>query len=221
MPFRIKRLKTPTGTGVKFAAVWDEKTRHNRRDRYNPRQEVWFSQGILMHDAHEASSLEQRRKLLKGALAASSVITMGYSGSALASFECVAKVRETNVAIPGADFQFRMTAPDPASQPEWAWQKVQVRDFVDTTNNPFQGFTLDGTNYFSTVAPHASLGALTPSTATIYDGWVLTYFDDGGSPTATYPTKNLATAGFTPAARSCLASVNPNVTTDPNFYFGG
>ncbi len=46
-----------------------------------------------MSNSLPENSVERRRKVLKGALAASGVVTMGYSGSALASFNCIQKQR--------------------------------------------------------------------------------------------------------------------------------
>ncbi|TAH45792.1 MAG: hypothetical protein EYC67_09970 [Betaproteobacteria bacterium] len=210
---------------MKFAAVWDEKTRHNRRDRYNPRQEVWFSQGILMHDAHEASSLEQRRKLLKGALAASSVITMGYSGSALASFDCVAKVR-VDGGYPAGDFQFTMTDPSLSSSSKWwAWEAVLVQMYQTSGGAQFEGFAVNGNVYPTAVPVTPPRLAVTGATLVSPQpsgypkaGWVLAYFDDGGTRTGSYPTYTSAAVGQTPATESCLASINPGLT---GFTFGG
>lgn len=190
-----------------------------------------------MDNAHQENSVERRRRLLKGALAASGVMTMGYSGAALASFECVAKVR-TDFGFPGADLQFRTTPPDPAATQDWAWVKVLVHKYkLDTagaggvctnsgSNNEFDAFKLveTDTTVYRTSAPSVAVtGAcrlVNQPTGFPFPGWVLAYFGDDGQLTQTFPNATTATPGQTPATGSCLASVNPGLNTT-NITFGG
>lgn len=194
-----------------------------------------------MHDTRPVISIEQRRKLLKGALAASGVVTMGYSGSALASFQCVAQVRTSGVATLPAT-QFTMTEPTTASGNSWAWVKVTIERYrqaaplngvngLQCTNsgssNRFDAFTLNNTFYRiqpgtppTLITPPATYCKDTDQTGYPKAGWVLAYFDDSGNLTGTYPTYTTAGIGQTPAAQSCLASVNPGLNLS-NFTFGG
>lgn len=191
-----------------------------------------------MRDAQQSNSVEQRRKLLKGALAASGVVSMGYSGSALASINCVEKVR-TDVGFPGTDLQFREFAPDPLlGEQDWAWVKVEIRRFTvifNGTLTEFAGFqpaidpaVVDALAPVYTVptAEWPMLLATDPSLSLIgsYDppryGWVLAYFDDTGAITGVFPTTNTFEEGFTPATDLCLASINPTLDRT-NMSFGG
>lgn len=190
-----------------------------------------------MHDAGPSSSVEQRRKLLKGALGASSVITMGYSGAALASFQCVADTK----GFPTS--QFRLMPPDSTTSTSWAWVEVSIERYRAATpvnnvnglscstpgnSNRFDAFKVN--NIFYKID-----GTTTPPTLvgmpTIYckdtdqsgypkKGWVLAYFDNGGNPTGSYPTIQSAGTGQAPAQHSCLASINPNLNLG-GFTFGG
>lgn len=72
------------------------------------------------------NTVEQRRKVLKGALAASGVVTMGYSGSALASFECVTSTDATGV------FGFKKTI---GASANWAWLRLLVFDTNKSNND--------------------------------------------------------------------------------------
>lgn len=190
-----------------------------------------------MQDAPPMNSVEQRRKLLKGALAASGVATMGYSGAALASFDCVAKTR-TAGGYPLTQFK----ASTPTTQNSWAWSKVTIERYRSAnplnginglactnngTSNRFDAFVVNNTLYrISTTTPPTVSPATgtycrdTDQTGYPKTGWVLAYFDDGGNLTGTYPTFSSAAPGQTPAVQSCLASVNPGLTTT-NLTFGG
>ncbi|KON80934.1 hypothetical protein PA01_04220 [Azoarcus sp. PA01] len=185
-----------------------------------------------MHDAPQSNSVEQRRKLLKGALAASGVVTMGYSGSALASINCVEQVR-TDMGFPGTDLQFRdtnhgNTVPVATGSQDWAWVKVEIFPYTGTVNGipgtTFEGFQAvpdSGAVYTATqpvmLVPDASL--VMPVSAP-RDGFVLAYFDDAGEITGVFPTTTTVEEGFTPATDRCLASINPGLDRT-NMLFGG
>lgn len=184
-----------------------------------------------MPETCSSNSVEQRRKLLKGALAASGVVTMGYSGAALASFECVPKVRLDGGYAAG-DLQFTMTNPSQAASSNgWAWLAVTVQLYQVGTNTAFPGFVVNGLVYptaVPTTPPRAAVSsAVLASDQTGYPqtGWVLAYFKDDGDTagatvtSSTYPTYTTADEGHTPATESCLASLNPGIRG--NFTFGG
>lgn len=182
-----------------------------------------------MRDAPQSNSVEQRRKLLKGALAASGVVTMGYSGAALASINCVEQVR-TDLGFPGTDLQFRDTVPVATGSQDWAWVKVEIFPYHGTVNGElkdFEGFKTvplpdPGPVYTATQPvmhiPDASVVIPPPSPR---DGWVLAYFDDTGAITGVFPTNgDTMSEGFTPATDLCLASINPGLDRT-NMSFGG
>lgn len=177
-----------------------------------------------MSNAPQDNSVEQRRRLLKGALGASTVVTLGYGGTAAAaSMSCIAKVRELpSGGPPAGTLQFTMTAPTASpTGSNWGWVKVKVESYQVGTDPAFEAFKVNENVYKTTAPDIAVLGALPASNQDGYpkDAWVLAYFTDAGELVGTYPTYQLAVQGATPAAGSCLASVNPGVVT--NFTFGG
>lgn len=176
-----------------------------------------------MSNAPQDNSVEQRRRLLKGALGASTVVTLGYGGTAAAaSMSCIAKVRELTSGGPPYATQFTMTAPTASpTGSNWGWVKVKVESYQVGTDPAFEAFKVNQ-NVYKTTAPDVPvIGASPASDQDGYpkDAWVLAYFTDAGELVGTYPTYQLAVQGATPAAGSCLASVNPGVVT--NFTFGG
>lgn len=177
-----------------------------------------------MSKAPQDNSVEQRRRLLKGALGASTVMTLGYGGAAAAaSMSCVAKVRELEVGGPPAGtLQFTMIQPTASpTGSNWGWVRVDVERYTDGASE-FDGFKVNGNIYKTSVPDVAVLGAALVSPQPDgypKDAWVLAYFTDDGSLVGTYPTHQLAAPGATPAAGSCLASVNPGAVG--NFTFGG
>ena len=74
-----------------------------------------------MSNSLPENSVERRRKVLKGALAASGVVTMGYSGSALASFNCIQK---TTLEAPFNGRQLVQVIPE--AYLGWKWQSITV-----------------------------------------------------------------------------------------------
>lgn len=181
-----------------------------------------------MDKTHKEAAVEQRRTLLKGALGASTVMTLGYGGAAAAaSLTCIAKV---DGGFPTTQFVFA-ESPPPATGGGWAWKRIDVNLYSSTgstngncnpnANGNFEGFTVAGNVY--NVAPPQNLvptavlkscGAPYPKTA-----WVLAYFDESGNEIGTYPTYSDQGTGFAPAAHSCLTSINPGIVE--NYTFGG
>lgn len=172
----------------------------------------------------QGNSTETRRRLLKSALGASTVITLGYGGSAAAaSISCVAKVRDMETGGPPAGAsQFTMVQPElTPGGTNWGWVRVDVWSYRLTTGSAFDAFKVDEKIY-KTSAPSVEVsGATLAQNQNGYpkNAWVLAYFSDDGTLVATYPSEQLAEPGATPAAQSCLASVNPGVVG--NLTFGG
>ena len=169
------------------------------------------------------NATQQRRRLLKGALGASTVVTLGYGGNvAAASISCVAKVRDlVTGGPPGGTNQFTMVKPTDQGGANWGWVKVDVRKYKLASGGAFEAFEVNG-QLFKTAEPDVPVtGASLTSKQKGYpkDGWVLAYFDDDGNLAGTYPTEQLGKYGATPAAASCLTSVNPGAVS--NLTFGG
>jgi hypothetical protein len=165
-----------------------------------------------MHDAQKTSSVEQRRKLLKGALAASGVVTMGYSGSALASFACVT----TTTNPPTVPIKVALDG-----SATWAWKELPV--YTLTSNSALNGVDIGGVIYIVDLTVTPPTLTLAASTETLNTGvpssqsvFVLAYFDSTGAPTGVY---NGTPAAGSPAAASCLTSINAGVTGD--YTYGG
>jgi hypothetical protein len=177
-----------------------------------------------MSTTPQDNSVEQRRRLLKGALGASTVFTLGYGGSAAAaSMSCVAKVRDmVSDGPPAGTLQFTMTVPAASTtESNWGWVKVKVESYKLSTGPAFGAFKVNSNVYKTTAPDIPVLGATLANNQNGYpkDGWVLAYFTDSGELVGTYPDYQLAAYGATPAAKSCLASVNPGAVS--NFTFGG
>lgn len=107
-----------------------------------------------MPHSPEDQAVEKRRKVLKGALAASGVATMGYSGSALASLNCMEKSATT---APSGGAQLVQTQPSAsASGPRWAWVPVTIRSYKDAQNNQFSGFEYPSGTVYQVNVPNGS-----------------------------------------------------------------
>lgn len=169
------------------------------------------------------NATQQRRRLLKGALGASTVVTLGYGGNvAAASISCVAKVRDLETGGPPAStHQFTMVKPSDQGGANWGWVRVDVKKYKPKKDTAFEAFQVNNVFYKTTAPDVALTGGRLANNQTGYpkDGWVLAYFDDDGNLTGTYPTEQLAKVGATPAAASCLTSVNPGAVS--NLTFGG
>ena len=95
-----------------------------------------------MSNSLPENSVERRRKVLKGALAASGVVTMGYSGSALASFNCIQK---TTLEAPFNGGQLVQVIP--SMYANWEWQSITVRAGGNGNGARPGWFTYEGTDY--------------------------------------------------------------------------
>lgn len=170
-----------------------------------------------MRPSQSTDATEKRRQLLKGALGASTVVSLGYSGSAAAaSITCIAK-RTTSPEVQFSISQF------PPAEPALEWRSVTVSEFSETENlaPPHQYYCpieFEGTTKYykvtsgvlSTIATDQSVvNALYP-TGNSSQAWVLRYFDPvSGDEIGTYPIlTSPAQAGGAPASITCLNSVN-------------
>lgn len=186
------------------------------------------------------NAVEQRRKVLKGALAASGVVAMGYSGSALASFQCVTSTTAFNLD------GFKKTI-DASSN--WAWLKLQV--FNTNKGNENQGnwravkipkgsnpsdadSDVNTTSYFfqdndenDNSPPLLPDGVTNPPNGIAPQGmvagqyaYVVIYFDTEGSIAGFFRTYPQSSGTGYPAQGSCLTSLNPGMF-HTNISYGG
>lgn len=200
-----------------------------------------------MTHAPQDRSLEQRRRVLKGALGASTVVTLGYDAPvAAASLNCIAKV---DGGYPAGSNQFFLGDQPPDLTPgNWAWRQVPVNRYAPplvtapsgTGKKPSKGKKKDsgeqsaqeeasetvegfavGNLVYSTSAPHEPLTNTQIQATEGYPkvGWVLVYFDESGNELGTYPAYTMDGEGFAPASESCLNSINPNSAR--NYTYGG
>lgn len=171
-----------------------------------------------MEKIQSQNSTEQRRKLLKGALAASSVAGMGYSGTALASVtQCIAS--QTTTVYP--QFVFGETPPQGSAQ--WAWKKVAVYKFK-VGNDDVEGYALKSGTFRVTDGSVIRNPKLSKDqTGYPKNGFVVVYFDSTTkSEAGAYPEFKTPGNGVAQASLNCLSSLNPNLTgTNSPYKFGG
>lgn len=176
-------------------------------------------------------SRDQRRRLLKGALGASSVVTLGYGASAAAaSLECVTNVI-TDGGYPLEQFAEGSHPPRTQTGQSWAWEKVEINTYKVRGLRPgnngvehIRGYTVDGRVYVvpgssSYFKGHEQLLTWEDVKNSRQDGWVLAYFDEKGNRVGTFPNYQAAGERGAPAQHSCLNSINPSAAG--SFTFGG
>lgn len=181
---------------------------------------------------NDQQSLIQRRRLLKGALGASSVVTLGYGGAAAAaSLNCVAKVWQDG-GYPRQQFSIS-TEPPTDNGTRWAWSRVEVLNYRIRRSNSddssstqeVKAFSIEGTEYLiidGQPYPRSELPlgvGVEEQLAGTETGWVLAYFNESGVQVGTYPQFTQATDQEAPVSASCLNSINPNA--GGSFGFGG
>ncbi len=115
-----------------------------------------------MSNSLPENSVERRRKVLKGALAASGVVTMGYSGSALASFNCIQKTTQ-EAPINGG----QLVQEIPSIYAGWQWKLIPV-SAGESANGNGNGngarpgwFTYEGTDYSVQLNKHGNVWTAT------------------------------------------------------------
>ncbi len=178
-------------------------------------------------EQHQTTKItQQRRKLLKGALAASSVAGVAYSGGALAVSslsQCIVNQQAGVVA------QFTGNAATVAASP-YVWKQVAV-----TKSNGNYTFVRDnGTIYTLNTAEKNTMPSM--SNGQTKPGWVLAYFSADRDLTTqylgAYPTITAkGTAGtppvaFAQASVACVGSLGVTTTAvsgsnNKNIYLGG
>ncbi len=189
-----------------------------------------------MSNTPPEDSVEQRRKVLKGALAASGVATMGYSGSALASFQCVTSTEQM-----AGLYGFKKTL---TSGSNWAWLRLQVFDTTFGTTdlgswravkipNGSNPTDINTTTYFyqdnvGNSPPLLPDGVSSPPDGIAAQGsgidgeyaHAIIYFKTDGAIAGFFPTYVPPLGTAYPAQGSCLTSLNPNMV-QTNIFYGG
>lgn len=172
-----------------------------------------------MKPNESSTSTEQRRKLLKSALAASSVVGVGYSGAVAASSLAQCIVHET---APVLFAQFTGQISTVEASP-YVWKQVTV----NKSGNDFS-FSLDGINY----SLNATQLATMPNGNYPKPAWVLAYFSadvdrtiqyDGAYPAKTKPgTDGTPAVAYAQASVGCAGSLGVTTTGNKkNIYSSG
>lgn len=184
----------------------------------------------IMEQNQISKTTQQRRKLLKSALAASTVAGVGYSGSALASVaHCISNqnLNLNDVVLNNVNDQFRIGSTPPTGSP-WAWKQVFVNKYKNgSTGSPEEGFSLSTpagsgvyrvSDFTKFTTPILQSTGGYPKTA-----WVVVYFDavtkaeKGAFPQFKDP--NRPTAGIAQASLGCVNSLSPGLGN--NYTYGG
>ena len=182
-----------------------------------------------MSNSLPENSVERRRKVLKGALAASGVVTMGYSGSALASFNCIQK---TTLEAPINGGQLVQAVPN--EYLGWKWQSITVSADGDADGLHPGWFTYERTAYsvqlnkqgndwtatgdpvHAITTPPANTTAVSMQLLVLYDSSSAGYVRATPSPykagSAASPGASLPAALPQPITDSCHASLIPGTS---------
>lgn len=223
---KIKNLTITLAAGVKFATKKDKEKAVPTRIATIMALSECNPEVLDMRPSQSTDATEKRRQLLKGALGASTVVSLGYSGSvAAASITCIAKT-ETSPEV-----QFHI-GPTPPETSNLEWKAVQIQEYSDQSAPPtLRSFCLiessAGNAYYEvsggvliTTPTETSVVSGLTATGNPTQAWVLLYFDPiSGDEIGTYPTlMNPAQAGGAPASIACLNSVNAaNLRSSSNF----
>ena len=182
-----------------------------------------------MSNSLPENSVERRRKVLKGALAASGVVTMGYSGSALASFNCIQK---TTLEAPINGGQLVQVIP--SMYANWEWQSITVRaggngngarpgwftyegtDYSVQLNNQGNVWTATGDPVYATTQAPANTTAVSMQLLVLYDSSSAGYVRATPSPYRAGPAASPGTSQPAalpqPITDSCHASLIPGTS---------
>lgn len=192
-----------------------------------------------MRPSQSTDATEKRRQLLKGALGASTVVTLGYSGTATAAAASItACIANSSGLVPTVQFVNNNDDYEPfplsSGAEGFAWKRVYVSQYaekVDGSGQNFYAADIDGTLY--EVAERGTGPLVVPfKTRTGYPpkqgqpagfkrtAWSLAYFDERSKAEyGLYPNVTTAGDGVAPASLQCLNSLNADLAGD--YKFGG
>ncbi len=191
-----------------------------------------------MSNTPPENSVEQRRRVLKGALAASGVATMGYSGSALASFQCVTSTEQTaglygfkKTLSSGSNWawlRLQVFSTNKANDNQGSWRAVKVPMYSDPYDSATKIFFFQDTTTAGNSPPLLPEGATGLPNGIAISGagianqyaYVLIYFKTDGAIAGFFPTYAQPSSTGYPAQGSCLTSLNPNMV-QTNIFYGG
>jgi hypothetical protein len=192
-----------------------------------------------MHPTQPADRTAQRRKLLKGALGASTVATLGYSRTAAAASvtACIANFPDTS--LPTQQF---VNSGEGSPPNGLAWRGVSVQYYSEKLNSNEQnggkrfyavqigdklypvadGLAGPGTGVLASLVPVTGF-PLPPSDQPFgfpRQAWTLVYFSDATQDEiGLYPNVTAPGVGVAPASLACLSSLNADLSGD--YTFGG
>ncbi|MDX9885149.1 hypothetical protein [Thauera sp.] len=191
-----------------------------------------------MHPTQPADRTAQRRKLLKGALGASAVATLGYSRTAAAASitACIANFPE--LSLPAEQFVNSGSELPPEGN-GLAWKGVFVQYYSEKLNSNGQnggkkfyavqigdqlypvadGLAGPGTGGLASLVPVTGFPSDQPS-GFPRQAWTLVYFSDATrDEIGLYPNVAAPAGGVAPASLACLSSLNADLSGD--YTFGG
>lgn len=181
-----------------------------------------------MQESLQTNSVEERRKLLKGALAGSVVMTLGYGGAAAAaSLTCMAKTIDSAMTMPQL---FHIgSVPPVASAGHWAYKFTPIflwQNPMNGSEEPFEACQVG--NFLYKVIRNPAPPALDPTQLNPFNyrifmfvepAYVLAFFDANGVDQGAYPTYTQLVP-YGPAAKSCYASFPLGTSPGPYFFSG-
>lgn len=187
-----------------------------------------------MRPPQSNDATEKRRQLLKGALGASTVVTLGYSRSAAAASvtACIANFPD---ALPTEQFVNNGSVSPPAGN-GLAWKGVSVQYYSEKLNSngqnagqKFYAVQIGDLLYKVADPGTGGLASLTPVTGFPVSNqppgfprqaWTLVYFSDAEQDeVGLYPNVTKPGGGVAPASLACLGSLNADLVGD--YKFGG
>ena len=183
-----------------------------------------------MRPSQTTDATEKRRQLLKGALGASTVVTLGYSRSAAAASVTACIANFSAEALPGQQFvnSGLNTPPDGNT---FAWKEVFVNRYSqnpDGSGSKIYAVKIGDNLYQVNDKGTGPLTSSTPVTDTYYvmsspaarKAWTLVYFStETREEFGLYPNVAAPEEGVAPASLACLNSLNAAISG--GYDFGG
>ena len=183
-----------------------------------------------MRPSRSTDATEKRRQLLKGALGASTVVTLGYSRGAAAASVTACIANFSAEALPEQQFVNSGLNTPPVGN-TFAWKEVFVNRYNESADGTGAdiyavqiGASLyevdgDGTGPLTSGIPVAGTYYVMSSPAA-RSAWTLVYFSDyTRDEIGLYPNVGAPADGVAPASLACLNSLNAAISGD--YAFGG
>lgn len=188
-----------------------------------------------MHPTQPADRTAQRRKLLKGALGASTVATLGYSRTAAAASVTACITNFPDLSLPTEQFVNSGISSPPAGN-GLAWKGVVVQRYSQNPNNAgsefyavqigdqlypvADGLAGAGTGGLASLVPVTGFPLSNQPSGFPRQAWTLVYFSDATRDEfGLFPNVTAPGGGVAPASLLCLSSLNADLSGD--YTFGG